>query len=124
MSNEAVIQKKIRLHYSELGCLTWRNNVGACMDDKGNFIRYGLANESKKMNEHIKSSDLVGILPILITPEMVGMTIGQFMAIECKHSEWQYKGTPREQAQLRFIELVKSKGGAAMFATEPKGMMR
>ena len=117
MFKEAALQKRVRLQYAEMGILLWRNNVGACVDERGNYIRYGLANESKQMNRRIKSSDLIGINPIVITNAMVGLTIGQFIALECKHPGWIYKGVDQEMAQQNYINLVKSKGGYATFIT-------
>lgn len=113
--NETELTKRIRLQYADLGCLLWRNNVGACEDKTGRIIRYGLANESSQMNSQIKSSDLIGLHPVRVTPQMVGSVIGQFIALECKRPDWQWKGTEREIAQLKFIELVRSKGGYADF---------
>ena len=115
--NEAELQKLIRIQYAQIGCLLWRNNVGACKDDAGNFVRYGLANESRQMNANIKSSDLIGINPVVITPEMVGLTIGQFIALECKRPDWKFKGTDREMAQANFISLVNNKGGIGQFVS-------
>lgn len=114
---EANRQQMVRLEAARKGVHLWRNNVGACTDENGNFIRYGLANDSKRLNDVIKSSDLIGIKSVFITPAMVGSTIGQFVAREVKREGWRYTGTPREQAQLRFIELVCSKGGDAQFTT-------
>lgn len=116
-NNEAAVQAKVRLEASRAGARLWRNNVGATMDDRGNFIRYGLANDSKQMNEVIKSSDLIGIRPVLITPQHVGHTFGQFIAREVKEPSWNFSGTNRERAQLKFLELIKSMGGDACFAT-------
>jgi len=117
MSSESTNSKAVRLAYAHAGAVLWRNNVGVFVDERGIPIRFGLANESKQMNQNIKSSDLIGIQPVLITQEMVGTIIGQFVAREVKTDGWEYTGTPREQAQLRFIELVISKGGDACFTT-------
>ena len=114
--SEGAVQNQIRLEASAKGLRLWRNNVGATMDDKGNFIRYGIANDSKQMNNKIKSSDLIGIRPVLITQELVGATLGQFVAREVKEAGWRYSGTPREVAQLAFLNLVLSFGGDARFA--------
>lgn len=113
--SEAANVNNIRVQASQLGLRLWRNNVGATMDDRGNFIRYGLANDSKAMNKKIKSSDLIGIRPITITPAHIGQVIGQFVAYEVKASTWHYTGNEHEQAQLRFLELVLSLGGDARF---------
>lgn len=114
---ETVVQQAVRLEASREGCRLWRNNVGAFRPPEGGLVRYGLCNESKRMNEQIKSSDLIGIRPVIITPELVGRTVGQFLARETKRSDWKYKGTARERAQLKFNELVLSLGGDAAFST-------
>lgn len=114
--SEAGVQNIVRLEASKKGIRLWRNNVGAYQDEYGNFIRYGLANDSQAMNRAIKSSDLVGIRPVLIEPHMVGYTIGQFVAREIKSGNWRYKGTKHEQAQSRFLELVCTMGGDGSFA--------
>lgn len=106
VKTESAASKQVRLTAAQQGHVLWRNNVGATQDDKGNYIRYGLANDSKAMNTRIKSSDLVGI-----------RSDGIFMARECKAPGWVYKGTPREEAQLRYITLVNTHGGDAKFST-------
>jgi hypothetical protein len=114
--SEAGVQSRVRLEASQKGLRLWRNNVGACVDKNGHMVRYGLCNDSKRMNQHIKSSDLVGIRPVLIQPAHVGRTLGQFVAREVKSGDWSYSGSDREQAQMRFIQLVQSLGGDACFA--------
>ena len=116
--SEAAVQNRIRLEASRKGMRIWRNNVGAMMDDNGNFIRYGLCNDSKQMNTLIKSSDLIGIRPVTITQDHVGQIIGQFVAREVKAADWSYTGTPREEAQLKFLELCIALGADAAFANQ------
>jgi len=115
--SEAAVQTEIRLAASKLGGRLWRNNVGAGKLEDGSFVRWGLANDSKAMNTAIKSSDLIGILPTVVTPEMVGTTVGVFWSVEVKKEGWRFGGSPREVAQLRWIELVRSLGGVAYFST-------
>ena len=64
----------------------------------------------------MKSSDLVGIKTVTITPEMVGQTIGVFTAVEVKKSDWNGKLDKHTTAQLNFINWVKLRGGVAGFA--------
>ncbi len=116
-NGEADVVSSVRLQASEAGWTVFRNNVGACYDPKGRFIRYGLANDSAQLNKLLKSSDLVGIRPVVIDPTHLGRTIGQFVALECKRSNWKFKGTKREEAQQRFLALVASHGGYARFST-------
>ena len=115
--SEAAVQAHVRVEASEKGIRLWRNNVGATLDSRGRMIRYGLCNDSKRMNESMKSSDLVGIKPIYIGPEHVGKTFGQFTAREVKHSGWEFKGTLEERAQLSWMSLVSSLGGDAKFCS-------
>lgn len=112
--SEGAIQTRVRLEASAKGARIWRNNVGAVLTEKS-FIRYGLANDSKQMNDKIKSSDLIGIKPIRITESMVGGVIGQFLAREVKKGDWNFTGTKRELAQLAFLNLIISLGGDAAF---------
>lgn len=113
--SEAAVSAEARLLASEAGAVLWRNNSGALKDDEGRWVRYGLANESKQQNAQLKSSDFIGPWPVLITLEMVGQTIGQFAAVECKPRGWSYTGTGREVAQLAYGRGVIAKGGRFTF---------
>ncbi len=117
--NEAQVQQRIRLNSSKHGTPLLRNNNGACFDAKENrMIRYGLGNVSKKINDKFKSSDLIGIYPQIITPEMVGYTIGRFFAIECKPPGWVFRESDkRAVAQKNFGDWVIRHGGIFKFAT-------
>lgn len=114
---EAAILNIVKLEASRKGVRLWRNNVGAVHTAEGSFLRYGLANESTATNSVIKSADLIGVRPIIITSAMVGLTIGQFVSREIKAANWRYRGTDREQAQAAWAELILSLGGDAGFAT-------
>lgn len=59
----------------------------------------------------VGSSDIIGIQSIIITPEMVGTKIGQFVAIEVKTET----GTATPE-QLAFIKMVCELGGKAFVA--------
>lgn len=107
----------VRLEAPRYGVWLGRNNVGALLDKRGVPVRYGLANESKQMNEVMKSGDLIGIRAVLIQPWHVGTTIGQFVSRECKRPGWTYRGDAHETAQANWAALVTKYGGDAKFAT-------
>lgn len=109
--SEELTQATLRLAAPRMGLTLWRNNVGALPGPSGVPVRYGLANDSRRLNKHIKSSDLIGIGPG-----------GRFVAIECKRAAWVWRGTPREVAQRRFITLVRAAGGYAGFARSVEEM--
>jgi len=117
--SEAAVQNNVRLEASRHDCLLWRNNTGAYEDDRGVPVRYGLCNDSKKLNKKVKSADLIGVRKVLVVPEMVGNHVGLFVARECKPAGWTYAGTEREAAQLKFINIINANGGDAAF-TEGK----
>ena len=116
-NTEASVVGAVRLLAAQSGYLVFRNNVGACYDTTGRFIRYGLANDSAQLNKSIKSSDLIGLRPVTIDSTHLGRTFGQFVALECKRSGWKFKGTARELAQEKFLALVTANGGHARFTT-------
>jgi hypothetical protein len=104
---EIDVQNTIRLEAARIGMMLWRNNTGCLNDVSGRLVRFGLGNDSPRTNKILKSSDLIGLWNVT----------GQFVAIEVKHSDWEFKGGERETAQLNFINIVKKFGGIALFAT-------
>lgn len=98
--NETAIQQRIRgiLNNRLAPTRLWRNNVGKWRDPvTGRWIEYGLA---------VGSADLIGIERRLITPAMVGSTVGVFLAVEVK--------TPigrLSKEQKAWLGAVRSLGG-------------
>lgn len=117
--SETAASQRVRIEAAQKGARLWRNNVGAAVDEHGNYFRFGLANDSAAVNNKIKSSDLIGIRPIVIEPRHVGSVIGQFLSREVKAPGWTWSATEREQAQLRWLQLVAAFGGDACFCTGP-----
>lgn len=130
MPNETSVQQRTRVeHCQATHGQIWRNNVGAgrVVGDDGveRMIRWGLANDSAQVNKEIKSSDLIGITPVLITPAMVGFSLGVFTAYEVKAPGWRLTpGDQRGLAQQRFHDIVRAACGFAGFVTDPRDIYR
>lgn len=117
--NEAAVSSHTQEQFAYVGPI-WRNNSGACYDDRGRLIRYGLGNDSAEINKIFKSPDFVGITPVFITPRHLGMTFGVFTGLECKHSDWHMTpGDTHAKAQGKFHDVVRQHGGFAGFVTNP-----
>jgi hypothetical protein len=115
--SEGYVQSEVRLEAPREGVYLFRNNVGAGKLEKGQFVRWGLANDSKKLNEKFKSGDLIGIRKRLITADLVGSYIGQFVSREIKESDWTFRGTLEEYAQMNWATLINAQGGDAKIVT-------
>ena len=120
---EEKIQREIRLEAARLGKHLFRNNRGAGRIDDGRFIRWGLANDSKKVGDHWKSGDLIGFEPVFVTMEMVleaisqglpGYKVARFLSVEVKRGDWKPSGTAEETAQERWAHFVNREGGRAI----------
>jgi hypothetical protein len=97
--SEHEIQQRIRLACGRGAVRLWRNNTGALVDQQGRFVRFGLCKGS---------SDLIGLRTVVVTPEMVGQRIAQFVALEIKAPQGVV--SPEQQA---FLRLVQELGGVA-----------
>lgn len=112
---ESSVQAEIRLLASQRGWRLFRNNVGVMTREDGVPVRFGLANDSKQMNRQYASADLIGVMPLVITPEHVGHTLGIFTSIEVKHPDWKPSDKDeRYLAQCRWRDLITSLGGYAV----------
>ena len=98
-TSEHEIQQRIRLACGRGPVRLWRNNTGALVDQQGRFVRFGLCKGS---------SDLIGLRSVVVTPEMVGQRIAQFVALEIKAPQGVV--SPQQQA---FLRLVQELGGVA-----------
>lgn len=117
--SEAGVQSRMRLAAAMAGVHAWRNNVGAMEDPHtGRVIRFGLANDSAALSVRLKSHDLIGIKPRLITQCDVGRTIGQFWSRECK-APGAHTDKDRLEAQERFMLLVLASGGDSKITSDP-----
>jgi len=96
-SQETKVLAHVRIMATKNGWRLFRNSVGMAwsgtvtenqvIKDRNNQpiqvveiafarrVNYGLA---------VGSSDLIGWKPVVITPDMVGKTIAQFVCVECK----------------------------------------
>jgi hypothetical protein len=116
-ASEAAVVKRCQVRASKMGGRLWKNHKGAAVLQDGTFMRYGLLNESKRISDEIKSSDLIGGYPRVITADMVGSTICQLWLVECKEEDWHFRDDPHANAQLKFLELGLAMGARATFAT-------
>ena len=118
-SSESNVQSRVRLEGQSRGWRLWRNNRGAGQMASGNHVRYGLANDSKQLGDVLKSGDLIGWRPVVITPDMVGKCLAQFISVECKGTDSR-TDPDRLAAQQRWADLVNREGGYAVFVSEPE----
>ena len=119
---EATVQDAAQLEIQELGGVLWRNNIGV---DRSSVrpVRYGLCNDSKQLNAVCKSSDLIGIVPVVVTADMVGKTLGVFVAVEAKKPGWTMGSDKHTVAQGNFIIEVIKKGGIGCFVNSVGGLV-
>ena len=114
--SEAAGAAQIRLAAGRAGVPLFRNNQGATYDQTGRLIRYGLGHESAALNARWKSSDLIGLLPVVVQPSHVGQTFGLFLAVETKKPGWHLTpGDKRGHAQAAFLQSVRGFGGIGGF---------
>lgn len=106
--SEMVILKQAQMQASKFGLRLFRNNTGSLKDATGRWVQFGLCEGS---------SDLIGFTPIAITPEMVGMKLAVFTAIEIKEDGKKTK-PERLKKQLHFISQVNEYGGIAFILND------
>lgn len=108
-ASETDILRKVMKLGSKAGARLFRNQVGHYQLLDGRRLTSGLCPGS---------SDLIGWLPVEITPDMVGKTVAVFSAFEVKT----LKGKVQDN-QVNFIEQVKAAGGAAGVVREENELL-
>ena len=107
--SESEIADEFLVSASQQGWRLFRNNSGALKSPDGRWVRFGLGNISKEFCKKYKSADYIGVRPVLITSDMVGQTIGQFVSVEMKA-----EGVGvMKPAQAAWAKLIRSLGGYA-----------
>lgn len=111
--SEAAVQAEIRLAAARRGITLWRNNVGAYETPEGQWVRYGLNNDSAQANKRMKSADLIGI----------HRPSGRFVSIEVKRPGWKHsEASERDRAQLAWAITINAMGGVALRATSAEAL--
>ena len=106
MTSEASTQSRVIIRAFELGFALWRNNSGVAREEH-RHVRFGLGNDSSKINRVWKSPDLIGIGPH-----------GRFMGVEMKKPGWKFSpNDERAVAQANAINQINALGGIAFFCT-------
>jgi hypothetical protein len=113
---ESDFMRQIMLLATQAGARVFRNNVGSAWQgkksrrgntvivDNATLVKYGLC---------VGSSDLIGWIPVTVTPDMVGQKIAVFTAIETKGHK-----TGITPEQVNFLSQVANGGGIAILSRE------
>lgn len=116
--SESALQQRIKIKASQQGRRMYRNNCGVAYRNDGVPIRFGLCNDSQKIHDQFRSSDLIGITPVTILPENVGQLFGLFTSWEIKKPGWVYNPNDKhESCQNAWNNLIVSLGGDGRFIT-------
>lgn len=102
---EKELVNTIRTEVSRGNVRLFQNVVGMVYVKRGN--RY----EPMRVGLGVGTSDLIGLVSVTVTPDMVGKKLAQFLAVEVKTET----GKLRPE-QANFIEQVKQLGGKAFVA--------
>ena len=123
---ETSVLRRLQLRVSPLGWRLFRNLVGGAwmgrvteertLDNHGKPLRMVELINAVRVTTGLGtgSSDSVGWRPVVITAEMVGTTMAQFVAAEIKTLG--YKRVTDQQAN--FLQQVADAGGLAMIVKE------
>lgn len=120
MLNEQGIMHSAMMAVSRAGTRIWRQNVGMAVAGKAEWMKSGrvirveagdcVVRKARPFHAGLckGSSDLIGITPVVITPDMVGRTLGVFTALEVKKP-----GGCATDEQSNFLDQILKLGGFA-----------
>lgn len=129
--SETEIMRKGWLAMVKAGAKIWRNNVGTAMQGEQHKVPHGNPALGLRQGDivirfprYVKyglcegSSDLIGYLPVTVTPDMVGRTLAVFVAAEAKTE----KGSVTS-LQTAYLAAVRNDGGVAfLFRSEAEAI--
>jgi hypothetical protein len=104
--SESALLRTLLLCASELGARLFRNQRGVytiAQDDCKSCARYGRKISTGMANG---APDLVGWMPVVVTPDMVGATVALFVGIEAKRPD----GGRVSEDQRRFLTALETAG--------------
>lgn len=114
--NETNLLREIMLAASQDGARLWRNNVGQAWVGSrverladGSVLIYNARPFHAGLCEG--SADLIGLAPVIITPEHVGQRLAVFVSVEGKSK----RGRP-SKPQLSWRDAINALGGRAGIA--------
>ena len=126
---EAELQRRIQIAFSKLGARLFRNNVGSAWMGATEIIRGPCSRTLQSGDVIVRrgrpvtfglgqgSSDLVGWIPVKITPDMVGRTVAIFGACEVKTPEGKLSAE-----QISWTRVVTTAGGIALVLRSEEGI--
>lgn len=105
---ETNIQNFSLIAGSQSGAMIWRNQVGTFYNRSGNPVKVG----------NVGAADSLGVVPVVITQDMVGKTIG--VAIAC---EFKAKRGRQSDDQKRWQSNFEKRGGKYALIRSPDDMV-
>ena len=117
---EPDLLKILRMDATQNGMRLFRNNTGTGWTGKIKRTTDGgvYINPARPLHSGLckGSADLIGWIPVKITPEMVGSTVAVFAAVEAKTGRLKLT-----KEQHNFLDAVNSAGGVGIVARESDG---
>ena len=116
--NEQGLMHRIMIDVSAAGARVWSNNVALAVVGKVEWVRTikrvavgpgdAIVRNARPLHAGLceGSSDVIGVTPVTIRPEHVGLTLGVFTALEVKSEIGR-----ATDGQANFVRVVNKLGG-------------